>query len=85
MTGGVLIAVWLRWTRAKRRRAEAGGRTFLSAILKSESLDPQPTARLLGTALANDQKHQLDTVRFMKSTPLMRISGVFCYSRLDFL
>src|SRR5688572_19832745 len=29
MTGGVLIAVWLRWTRARQRRAEAVGRTFV--------------------------------------------------------
>ncbi|HEV8291849.1 MAG TPA: hypothetical protein VGP94_07980 [Tepidisphaeraceae bacterium] len=44
----------------------------------SETLfDPPPTARLLGTALANDQKQPLQTVRFMKLTPLMRISGVF--------
>jgi len=39
--------------------------------------DPPPTARLLGTALANDQMQPLDTVRFKNMTPLMRISGVF--------
>jgi len=48
MTGGVLIAVWLRWTRAKRRRAE-----------EQLLFDPPPDARLLGTALANDQKQKL--------------------------
>jgi hypothetical protein len=66
MTGGFSLAVWLRWTRAKRRRAE-------EQLLD----DPPPTARLLGTALANDQKQRLNTVRSMTLAPLMRISGAF--------
>jgi len=52
MTGGFSLAVWLRWTRAKRRRAE-----------EHLLFDPPPTARLLGTALVKDQKQPLKTVR----------------------
>lgn len=78
MTGGFSLAVWLRWTRAKRRRAEewradipVRHRLMIRRQLPDYSGRHWPTI-----------KSTAQTVRSMKLAPSMRIDGAFLFSKL---